>query len=77
MHTATRAMMSLSQEIPSPPPEEATNATSNADSTDDINEDSEDKKEQSPTDFGNMNWRFCLKPIRKVRCFNRKRQNQS
>ena len=50
-YTASRAMMNLSQELPSPPPEGA-------------NKDAEGY--DSPPDFGNMNWRFGKRPIRKV-----------
>ena len=49
--TASRALHNLSQEIPSPPPAEIQNETENND---------------TPPDFGNMGWRFCLEPIRKV-----------
>jgi hypothetical protein len=46
-HTASRAVMSLSQEIPSPPPEDIS-------------------QEDGTPDFGNMTWRFCKTPLRKV-----------
>lgn len=48
-YTASRAMMNLSQEIPTPPSESIK-----------VDDD-------QPPDFGNMNWRFCRRPIRKVR----------
>lgn len=50
--TASRALHNLSQEIPSPPP------------ADDIQNETEIN--YTPPDFGNMGWRFCLDPIRKV-----------
>jgi hypothetical protein len=49
--SAARALHNLSQEIPSPAP--------------DTVQDSDKEGYQAP-DFGNMGWRFCLRPIRKV-----------
>lgn len=53
--SAARALQHLSQDIPSPPPPEA--VASNT-------ENQEEPK--GATDFGNMTWRFCRQPIRKV-----------
>lgn len=50
--SAARAFKALSQEIPSPPPTQATE---------------EDRNPTSALpDLGKMGWRFCIKPIRKV-----------
>jgi hypothetical protein len=53
-HTARRALMTLGQEIPSPPPQEITEY------------DTASTKLKEVPDLGNMTWRFCLRPIRKV-----------
>lgn len=58
--TAKRALMTLGQEIPSPPPSDVANYA-----------DTETKGDSESTarnlsDLGNMTWRFCRKPIRKV-----------
>lgn len=53
--TAKRALMTLGQEIPSPTP-------------DDANKEGEgvETDMKARPDFGNMMWRFCRRPIRKV-----------
>jgi hypothetical protein len=53
--TASRALHNLSQEIPSPPPP-----------ADDVQNDETEHNNDTRPDFGNMGWRFCLAPIRKV-----------
>lgn len=55
--SARRALMNLSQSIPSPPPEDVLT-------------------EKSCPDLGKMGWRFCLRPIQKVRgvCFDLRRR---
>jgi len=58
--TAKRALMKLGQEIPSPPPEELTR------------QDGEESEPRVLPDFGNMTWRFCRWPVRKVRSFDGK-----
>ena len=52
--TAKRALMTLGQEIPSPPP-------------DDLAKEGEETETKTMPDFGNMTWRFCRQPIQKVR----------
>ena len=49
--SAARALHNLSQDIPSPAPE---------------NVQDSDKEGYEAPDLGNMGWRFCLRPIRKV-----------
>jgi len=53
--SAARALNGMSQELPSPAPEEL-NRPSTTDG----------QGAYTAPDFGNMGWRFCLKPIRKV-----------
>jgi hypothetical protein len=52
--TAKRALMTLGQEIPSPPPDE-------------VAKEGEEAETKTMPDFGNMLWIFCRRPIRKVR----------
>lgn len=51
--TAKRALTTLGQEIPSPPPDE-------------VPHEGEATETKTRPDFGNMTWRFCRRPVRKV-----------
>eukprot|EP00934_Nitzschia_sp_Nitz4_P000253 Nitzschia sp. Nitz4//scaffold43_size134323//72769//74284//NITZ4_003304-RA/size134323-processed-gene-0.53-mRNA-1//-1//CDS//3329551963//253//frame0 len=67
-HTATRAMLNLAQDIPSPPPPPPPKDVAQ-DSQEEAQElkEGEDVKEETPRlDLGNMTWKFCRQPIRKV-----------
>ena len=57
-YTAKRALLALGQEIPSPPPQQQQDMTTH---------DPESSTIKDLPDFGNMTWRFCRRPIRKVR----------
>jgi len=64
-HTARRALLSLGQDIPSPPPEDISTRDNNDDDDDD-DDDNDETMKKVPPDFGNMTWRFCRRPVRKV-----------
>lgn len=76
--TASRALMNLSREIPSPPLQPSPPSpqlTTPEPSSMAQNPQDEATPTVSPStaplpDFGNMTWRFCRKPIRKVRHTN-------
>ena len=59
-YTAKRALMALGQEIPSPPPPPPPPPQQQQ-----LQQEALTIKELP--DFGNMTWRFCRRPIRKVR----------
>jgi hypothetical protein len=54
-YSAARALNSMSQQLPSPPSEELSSSATE-----------EGQEGYAAPDFGNMGWRFCQKPIRKV-----------
>jgi len=51
----------MSQELPSPPPPEVSFLADPGQ-----NPPAETDEAKTPPDFGNMGWRFCQQPIRKV-----------
>ena len=60
--SAARALQHMSQELPSPPPPEVGFMMDPGQSP-----NAEDNEGAVlPPDFGNMGWRFCQQPIRKV-----------
>ncbi len=55
-YSAARALKFMSTELPTPPPEELIR-----------NHPNESDEMYEPPDLGNMGWRLCKQPIRKVR----------
>lgn len=60
--SAARALQHMSQELPSPPPAEAAFMKDPGQ-----NPPAEVEEEKGPPDLGNMGWRLCQQPVRKVR----------
>lgn len=66
-YTAKRALMTLGQEIPSPPPPETVSLRQEAPEME--NKELEGTSLATIPDLGNMHWRFCRQPVRKVCTF--------
>jgi hypothetical protein len=54
-YSAARALQHMSTELPTPPPAEL-----------EVGRSTDSDEAHEPPDLGNMGWRLCKKPVRKV-----------